>query len=403
MPRRGEALGLAACLSLALLATPGRPAEPLRFVMPVVYGTHLPGLGKPAARFAKLVKELSGGTLRFELKQPGEGTRPQEILDKVSSGSIDAGFATASFWAANIPAAALFAGFPFGPDAKGYVEWFFAGNGRKLYQEMYDQAGRHVHVIPCAFGGGETSGWFAKEIRTSDDIKGLRMRIFGLGGRVMSRLGAKTVLVPGGTIGLSFDKHEIDAAEFLTPVVDQRHHLQDHAKLIYVPGWHQPETVLELLINEDRWNSLNNQQQALIETACRATLLSTLAESGPLQADALAKLAKHGVRVETWSDEMLKAFRNAWDEVAKEEAKRDVFFRVVLDDLDAFRAPESTRRQGRDSASIPRASTAPSRPFRRRSRSATRRPHHRRQCGRHHRRRPEPQAGHHRETALRSG
>ena len=103
-----------------------------------------------------------------------------------------------AFWAAKIPAAALFSGFPFGPDAKGYVEWFFAGNGLKLYQEMYDQAGMHVHVIPCAFGGAETSGWFAKEIRGPDDLKGLRMRIFGLGGLVMAGLAPPPCSCPAG-------------------------------------------------------------------------------------------------------------------------------------------------------------------------------------------------------------
>jgi TRAP-type mannitol/chloroaromatic compound transport system substrate-binding protein len=165
------------------------------------------------------------------------------------------------------------------------------------------------------------------------------MRIFGLGGRVMSKLGATTVLVPGGTLAASFDKHEIDAAEFLTPAVDERQGLQDHVKLIYVPGWHQPETVLEFLVNQDRWSTLNDQQQVLIETACQATLLATLAESPRLQTQALAELAAKGVRIETWPDEMLKAFRTAWDAVAKEEGDRDAFFRAVLDDLDSFRAP----------------------------------------------------------------
>ena len=338
MPSKLAAMGLAAGLLLVAPAGSSAPAEPLRLVMPVVYGTHLPGLGEPAVRLAKLVKQLSGGTLELDLKQPGDGTQPQDILDKVSRGSVDAGFATASFWAAKIPAAALFAGFPFGPDAKGYVDWFFAGNGRKLYQEMYDQAGLRVHVIPCAFGGAEASGWFAKEISKPEDIKGLRMRSFGLGGRVMARLGAKTVLVPGGTLGKAFDKHEIDGAEFLTPAVDQRQRLQDHVKRIYVPGWHQPQTVLELLINQDRWNALNDQQQTVLDTACRATLLATLAESPRLQAAALDELTEDGVHVETWSDDMMKAFRSAWDEVAKEEGTRDAFFWNVLDDLEKFRA-----------------------------------------------------------------
>ena len=352
MPRTRAAFGLGAALLVALPAGPGLPAEPLRLEMPVVYGTHLPGLGEPASRLAKLVKQLSGGAIELDLKEPGDGTEPQEILDKVSRGQVDAGFATANFWAAKVPAAALFGGFPFGPDAKGYVDWFFAGNGRTLYQEMYDEAELNVHVIPCAFGGGEASGWFAKEIRKPDDLKGFRMRSFGLGGRVMSRLGATTVLVPGGKLGKAFDKHEIDGAEFLTPAVDERQRLQDHAKLTYVPGWHQPETVFELLINQDRWNALDDREQTVLDTACRAMLLATLAESPRLQSQALGDLAKDGVRVETWSDEMMSAFRRAWNVVAEEEGSRDPFFKKVFDDLEKFRA-------GQQSAEPSSASSAP--------------------------------------------
>lgn len=104
MPRTRAAFGLGAALLVALPAGPGLPAEPLRLAMPVVYGTHLPGLGEPAARLAKLVKQLSGGAIELDLKEPGDGTEPQEILDKVSRGQFDVGFATANFWAAKVPA-----------------------------------------------------------------------------------------------------------------------------------------------------------------------------------------------------------------------------------------------------------------------------------------------------------
>jgi len=334
------AKAVAVSLALLLAALPMKAlGEPLRLVTPIVYGTHLPGLGEPATRLAKLIKQLSGGSLELDLKQPGDGIQPQEILDKVSSGSVDAGLATASFWAARLPAAVLFSGFPFGPDAKGYVDWFFAGNGAKLYQELYDQGHFKVHVIPCAFGGGEAGGWFAKEVHGPADLVGLRMRIFGPGAQVMARLGVVTLLVPGGRVPEWFDKHEIDAAELLTPAVDQRQGLQAKVKLIYVPGWHQPETVLELLINKDRWSALDDRQQAIIETACKALLLTTMVESPRLEADALAGLAgKDGVRIEPWPDDVLAAFRGSWDAVAKEEGDRDAFFQAVLDDLASFRA-----------------------------------------------------------------
>ena len=332
MRRRG--LFLAAVLALA--GHEANAADPIRLVTPTIYGTHLPGLGQPATSLAKRIQKLSAGQLRLDLRQPGQGTATKDILDQVSAGGADAGFSAPSFWAAKIPAAALFSGFPFGPDAKGYVEWFYAGNGRKLYQEMYDQAGYKIHVIPCTFGGGETGGWFAKEIGSRADIEGLRMRIFGLGGRVMARLGAKTVVLPGGAVAAAFEKNQIDAAELYPPRVDQRQKLQGKVKLIYVPGWHQPETVLELLVNKDRWSALDDHQQTLIETACEATLLETLADSARAQKKALADFARDGVRIAPWPADVLDAFRNAWAEVVKEESGKDPFFKEVLDDLIEF-------------------------------------------------------------------
>lgn len=338
MSRKG---GIApACLVALALLLGGIAwgAEPVRLEMPIVYGTHLSGLGTPALQLAKLVTQASGGTLLLDVKQPGELSQPQSILDDVSSGKADAGFATASYWTAKLPAASLFAGYPFGPDAATYLAWFEKGDGRKLYQEMYDQAGFKVHVIPCAFGGAETAGWFAKEIAGADDLKGLRMRIFGLGGRVMSRLGASAVLLPGSAVVQAFDKHAIDAAELLTPAADKNLDLEGHVKRVYVPGWQQPETVLELLINQKRWAGLDPGQRDQIESACRTLLQSTATASATLQQQALDGFAAKGVRIETLPDAVLSALREAWNEVAKEEGDRDVFFRVVIDDLDKFRA-----------------------------------------------------------------
>jgi TRAP-type mannitol/chloroaromatic compound transport system substrate-binding protein len=341
---QARALAMLPLLLLPASRALAADAATVTLITPIVYGTHLPGLGEPAARLAKLIKERSGGSLVLDLKQPGDGTKPQEILDKVGSGSVDAGIATASFWAAKIPAASLFSGFPFGPDGKTYLDWFETGNGKTLYQEMYDHAGVKVHVIPCAFGGAEAGGWFAKEIKTPDDLKGLRMRIFGLGGRVMSRLGATTVLLPGGNLVKAFDKGDIDAAELYTPAADREQDLKSKVKLIYVPGWHQPETVLELLINKDRWNALSADQRTLIEGACQTVLDATLAEEAQLQADALADLAaKDGVHIADWPDDVLAAFRSAWAEIAEDEGEQDYFFKTVLDDIDKFRAkPKST-------------------------------------------------------------
>jgi TRAP-type mannitol/chloroaromatic compound transport system substrate-binding protein len=337
-----RAVAIAALLMLAGWPASAADDEPVTLVTPLVYGTHLPGLGKPALGLAELIKQGSDGAVMLELKEPGEGPKPHEILDKVSDGSVDAGYATASFWAAQIPAAPLFSGFPFGPDAKTYLAWFDEGNGRKLHREMYAQGGYKVHVIPCAFGGPEAGGWFTKEIATPKDLDGLRMRIFGLGARVMSRLGVVPVLVPGGNLAKAFDKKDIDAAELYTPTIDREQGLQDKAKILYMPGWHQPETVFELIINKERWDKLGPQRQAIVEDACKTTLQTTLGESAGLQAEALAALStKDSVQVLPWPDDVLEALRGAWAEVAKEEGARDYFFKAVLEDIEAFRTKAS--------------------------------------------------------------
>ncbi|MGH6833868.1 MAG: hypothetical protein ACRECM_12780, partial [Methyloceanibacter sp.] len=121
-----------------------------------------------------------------------------------------------------------------------------------------------------------------------------------------------------------------------TPAVDARQGLKDKVKLIYVPGWHQPETVLELIVNKDRWNALSDRERSLIDGACLATLQATLTDSAKLQADALADLAKDGVKIEPLPEGVLASLRAAWGEIAKEEGDRDYFFKAVLDDIEKF-------------------------------------------------------------------
>jgi TRAP-type mannitol/chloroaromatic compound transport system substrate-binding protein len=327
-------------LWLALLAeTIAAPAQTVTLETPVAYGTHVPGLGTPARDLARLLRERSDGAIQLDLKEPGDGTAPFEILDKVSDGKVDAGFSTAGYWAAKLPAASLFSGYPFGPTAKEYRDWFNRGHGRALYQEMYDQAKVKVHVIPCAFGGAEAGGWFADEITSVDDLDGLRIRIFGLGARVMMRLGAVPVLVPGSQIGEAFSEGKIDAAEAYTPAVDRANSLQDSAKILYQPGWIQPATVFEFLINTDRWDSLGPERQSLIERTCGEMLQKTLSASTNLQSAALTAFANQdSVRILSLPDDVEEALREGWKQVAEEEGVRDYLFKEVLEDIEAFRS-----------------------------------------------------------------
>ena len=193
-------------LAATVVASPALAADKLLLKTPVAFSTALPGLGTPIPRVAEEVALMSGGTLKMKVYEPGKLVPAFEILDAVSSGKINSGYTTAGYWAGKIPAAPLFSAVPFGPEAGEYMAWMYYGDGLDLYQRMYDEAGYNVMVMPCAVLAPETSGWFAKEINSPEDLQGLKMRFFGLGGKVMEKLGVSTSLLPGGEIFPALEK-----------------------------------------------------------------------------------------------------------------------------------------------------------------------------------------------------
>ncbi len=329
---------LAAAAAMALAAPAIAANERILLKTPVAFSTELPGLGTPIVRVSEDLATISGKRVQMKVYEPGKLVAPFEILDAVSSGKINSGYATAGYWAGKIPAAPLFSAVPFGPEAGEYMAWLYYGNGLALYQEMYDQAGYNVKVLPCTIIAPETSGWFAEEITSAEQLDGLKMRFFGLGGKVMQKLGVATSLLPGGEIFPALEKGAIDATEFSMPAIDQRLGFDKLVKFNYFPGWHQQATVFELLINKDEWNGLAAELQAQIELACKAQMTESFAEGEAIQFAAMQKnVEENGVAIKDWSPEMLELFRATWEEVAAEEVARDPFFAKVYEDLKAFR------------------------------------------------------------------
>ncbi|MBO9436275.1 TRAP transporter substrate-binding protein [Ruegeria sp. R13_0] len=325
-------------VAASLMAAPAVAKDKLLLKTPIAFSTELPGLGSPIPRVAEQLDLMSGGTLKMKVYEPGKLVPPFEILDAVSTGKINSGYTTAGYWAGKIPAAPLFSAVPFGPEAGEYMAWLYYGNGMTLYQEMYDQAGYNVHVIPCAVIAPETSGWFATEINSPEDLSGLKMRFFGLGGKVMQKLGVATSLLPGGEIFPALEKGAIDATEFSMPAIDARLGFHKLVKFNYFPGWHQQATVFELMINKDVWAETSDQHKAIIENACKASMADSFAEGEAIQHAALIdNVENNGVTLKQWSPEMLDTFRSTWEEVAAEEAANDAFFAKVLADMTEFR------------------------------------------------------------------
>ena len=307
--------------------------------VPVWFPTSLPALGTSPAWVAKQVNAI-GGSIKIKVYEPKKLVPPKEMLEAVSKGQVNAGYTTPGYNTGKLgDKGAIFSAVPFGPDAPEFLAWVYYGNGRKLWQKTYDDAGFNVQSVPCGIIAPETSGWFTKEINTPADLKGLRMRFFGLGARVMEKLGVSTSQLPGGEIVPALQKGAIDATEFSMPAIDKRLGINKILKFNYYPGWHQPATLFDLIINKDTWNKdMSEGQRTIIELACKAVMTDGLAMGESMQFDTMKDNVKAGTQNKYWSPEMLNTFSAKWDEVVADAIKKDPGFKVIWDDLQTFRA-----------------------------------------------------------------
>jgi TRAP-type mannitol/chloroaromatic compound transport system substrate-binding protein len=235
-----------------------------------------------------------------------------------------------------IPSAPWFTTVPFGPQAGEYLAWLKYGGGHKLKDEIYARSG--VKGISCIMITPEASGWFRKEIKTLDDLKGLKMRFFGLGARVMQKLGVQTQLIPPGDIFPALERGLIDATELAFPSIDIKQGFHQVAKHYYFPGWHQQSSVGEFLVNLKKWGELSEEHRRMIEVACDANLTWSFVTSEARQFGALRDLVeKHGVKVHYWSEPILAKMRSAWEEVIAEESAKDADFKRVHESYADFR------------------------------------------------------------------
>lgn len=335
------ALALAACSPAAIAPPPEEAAdEPISWRMASTYPSSLVILGSMGKRLEEMVAAASGGRMEIRFFEPGALVPPFEIFDAVSYGAIEAGWSTPGYWAGREPALQLFAAVPFGPSAAEYLAWFEHGGGRALFEEIYHR--HNIHSLICGISPPEASGWFKEPVTSVEDFEGLRIRFFGLGGKVLEKLGASVQLLSGGDIFPALELGTIDATEYSMPAADLRMGFYQAAKHYYFPGWHQQSTFFELMINLDAWRGLSPARRAMIETACQANIARSLAEGEALQVEAMAELEEKGVIFETWSPEILEALRQAWREVAAELAAEDADFARGWESLQRFRKAHET-------------------------------------------------------------
>ena len=323
----------AACVAAAALVIGAMPAsaqDKVRWKMQSAFGSQLPHLGPSGVRFSKDIDRMSGGKFEIKFYEPGALIPPLECFDAVAKGSIESCWTTPGYHTGKYPALAFFTTVPFGPSIGEFLAWKWYGGGNKLRDEIYAQHG--LKAVDCFCIGPETSGWFRQEVKSVEDLKGLKMRFFGLGAQVMAKLGVATQLLAAADIFPALERGVIDATEFSMPTMDIQLGFHQIAKFNYFPGWHQQTSCSELLMNAKAFDALPAPFKAMIEVAAQAQVIVTLAETEASQFGPMQEMqTKNGVQVRRWSDKDLATFEKAWLEVIAEESAKDPLFKKVAD------------------------------------------------------------------------
>ena len=316
-------MGTAAVVASTAVNAPAILAQKIyRWKMVTTWPPKLPVLQEGCERLAKRIGEVSDGRLQIQVFAAGELVPALGIFDAVSQGTVEVGSGASYYWAGKAPAAQWFAAAPFGLNAQGLAAWFHGGDGLKLWEEVYAP----FNLIPRPGGstGVQMGGWFNKKINSIQDFKGLKMRIPGLGGKVVSKAGGTVVLLPGGEIFTSLDRGVIDATEWVGPLHDLRMGFYQAAKYYYYPGWHEPGTYLEYFFNKKAYESLPKDLQQIIDVTCMENELWVLSQFDARNGAALQELiTKHKVQLVKFPDEVLNDLRKLADEVVAEEAAKD--------------------------------------------------------------------------------
>ncbi|MCA8928343.1 MAG: TRAP transporter substrate-binding protein [Alphaproteobacteria bacterium] len=274
-------------------------------------------IGPGPHNVADAIEKMSDGEVQMKVFEPGALVPGTQYYDPVSTGSIDGAWGTPGYNVNKNFAYAFFSAVPFGPRGGEYMAWMRHGGGQQLADEMY--ARDNIKMFVCNLIPPESSGWFRKEIKSLDDLKGLKMRFFGLGAKVMEKFGVSTQLLAGGDIYPALELGSIDATEFSMPAIDKDYGFYQIAKHNYFPGWHQPATLGEMIFNMDKFNELSDGQKVMVDQACQAQTLRGFAEGEAIQGAAMKFFETKGVTIHRWPQETLDKFEAAWKEVVVNE------------------------------------------------------------------------------------
>lgn len=312
----------------------------IHWKMVTTWPKNTPGMGTGAQALANNIKEMSNGRLDIKVYAAGELVPALEVFDAVSRGTAQMGHGTAYYWKGKVPAAQFFSTVPFGFNAQEFNSWIAYGGGLQLWEEIYAP----FNLIPMVAGnaGVQMGGWFNKEINSLADFQGLKMRMPGLGGEVLKKVGASPITLPASEVFTALQTGTIDATEWVGPYNDLAFGLYKAAKYYYYPGWHEPGSAVEAIINKDAFEALPKDLKAIVRSAVQQANLDMINEFTALNNAALQTLVnEHHVILKPFPRDLLEALKKASTETLEEVAANDPESQKVYDSFKSFLAPVS--------------------------------------------------------------
>ncbi len=297
--------------------------------------TNFPIFGDATKDLAEKVEKMSNGRLKIRVDSKNKHKAPLGIFDMVRAGQYDMGHSASYYWKGKIPNALYFTTMPFGMIAPEQYGWFYHGGGMELMEKVYSKY--NVLSFPGGNTGNQMGGWFQKEIKSLDDLKGLKMRIPGFAGEILAELGAKPTNIPAGELYTALDRKTIDALEWVGPSLDLRMGFHKIAPYYYT-GWHEPAAELQFLVNKRSMDKLPPDLQEILKTAMRDVAFSMYIRTYHDSAENWAKMKQEfpEIQVKTFPPEVLKAMKQANDKLLAERAAKDPLAKEIIESQQAY-------------------------------------------------------------------
>jgi len=310
-------VGLGGVAAASTIAAPAIAKERVEIAMVATWGRDFPGLGTGAQRFAKRLSDMSDGRIQVTYYAAGERVKAFDSFDEVASGNAQMYHGAEYYWKGKHPGWAYFTSVPFGLTYTEMNAWIRFGGGQELWDELGADYG--LKGLMCGNTGVQMGGWFRKEMNSVDDFKGLKMRMPGLGGDVLAKLGGSPVSLPGGQIYENLISGSIDATEWVGPWNDEIMKFYEAAKFYYYPGMHEPGAMLACGMNKTWWDGLSKSDQMMIEAASSMENDVMMSEYNYKNGAALKRLINdQGVKLRQFNDDIYDGFAEASEEVFAE-------------------------------------------------------------------------------------